>query len=87
MPRSVQLLTEEMYNLLMQQRVNWMLQHWLDTVSNNPFETRAWLEQQVATIATQPDFPLLQENQDLEDSLVLMGWGKPGPSSSCPAIV
>lgn len=73
-PRSVQLLTEEMYALLMQQRVNWMLKHWLEAVSNNPFETQAWLEQQVSTIASPSDFPLLQENQDLEDSLALMGW-------------
>ncbi len=73
-PRSVQHLAEEMYTLLMQQRVNWMLQHWLEAVSSNPFETQAWLEQQVAPIAAQSDFPQLQENQDLEDSLALMGW-------------
>lgn len=73
-PRSVQQLTEEMYLLLMQQRVNWMLQHWLEAVSNNPFETQAWLEQQASPITTQFDFPLLQEHQDLEDSLALMGW-------------
>lgn len=73
-PRSVQHLTEEMYTLLMQQRVNWMLQSWLEAVSNNPFETQAWLEQQVSEIANQSDFPVLQENQDLDDSLALIGW-------------
>ncbi len=73
-PRSVQFLTEEMYTLLMQQRVNWMLQYWLEAVSSNPFETQAWLEQQVSAIASQSEFPLLQEDQDLEDSMALMAW-------------
>lgn len=73
-PRSVHHLTEEMYALLMQQRVNWMLQQWLETVSSNPFETQAWLEQQLSVIALQSDFPLLQDDQDPEDRLALMAW-------------
>lgn len=73
-PRSAQQLTEEMYTLLMQQRVNWMLQFWLEAVSNNPFETQAWLEEQASAIAPKSDFPLLQDDQDLEDSLALMNW-------------
>jgi hypothetical protein len=73
-PRSMQHLTEELYPLLMQQRVNWMLQSWLEAVSSNPFEIQEWLEQQVSAIASPTEFPLLQENQDLEDPLALMGW-------------
>jgi hypothetical protein len=73
-PRSMQQLTEELYALLMQQRLSWMLQSWLEAVSNNPFEIQDWLEQQVAAIASPTEFPLLQENQDLDDSLALMAW-------------
>jgi hypothetical protein len=81
-PRSIQLLTEELYTLLLQQRVNWMLQSWLEAVSNNPFEIQAWLEQQVraccfadtARVVSPAEFPLLQENQDLDDSLALISW-------------
>ncbi|MCY7393867.1 MAG: hypothetical protein LH647_20920 [Leptolyngbyaceae cyanobacterium CAN_BIN12] len=64
-PRSTSRLTEEVYLVLIKQRVNWMIQTWMQTARTNLAETQRMLETKLNCCETHPvDVPILDEDID-----------------------
>ncbi|PZV17875.1 MAG: hypothetical protein DCF22_02980 [Leptolyngbya sp.] len=64
-PRSTSRMTEEVYLVLIKQRVNWMIQTWMQTARTSLAETQRMLETKLNSCETHPiDFPVLDEDID-----------------------
>jgi hypothetical protein len=73
-PRSVTRLSEEVYFVLMQQRVNWMIQQWLEDVNDNLEQTQELLISFCQQLGSSGDYPMMDFEVDLEADYGLMQW-------------
>lgn len=73
-PRSVTRLSEEVYFVLMQQRVNWLIQQWLEDVNDSLEQTQERLVSQYQRLGVSSDYPLIDFEPDLEEDYALMHW-------------
>lgn len=73
-PRSVTRLSEEVYFVLMQQRVNWLIQQWMETVNDSLEQTQELLVNYFRGLSALSDYPLIDFEPDLEEDYALIQW-------------
>jgi hypothetical protein len=65
-PASTKMLTETFYPSLMQQRVNWMIQQWMEETGNSQVATQALLVTTLSEAYPNSDYPLIDQD-DIND--------------------
>ncbi|MBL1175987.1 hypothetical protein [Pantanalinema sp. GBBB05] len=73
-PRSVTRLSEEVYFVLMQQRVNWLIQQWMEEVNDSLEQTQEFLVNHWQRLGMSSDYPLVDFELDFEQDYGLMQW-------------
>ncbi|MGI0488825.1 hypothetical protein ACN4EK_25725 [Pantanalinema rosaneae CENA516] len=73
-PRSVTRLSEEVYFVLMQQRVNWMIQRWMEDVNDSREKTQALLVSYYQRLSSPNDAAPIDFDPDGEEDYTLMQW-------------
>jgi hypothetical protein len=68
-PCSIEQLDESTYQLLMQQRVNWMIQQWMEETNSSQRETQHLLDRTLLQLAPAQHIPTIEENEDQEYAL------------------
>lgn len=73
-PASMQSLDGQTYKTLMQQRVSWMIQRWMNEVPSSQLDTQRLLATKLSELHSYQEYPIIDQDETETEEEALMRW-------------
>jgi hypothetical protein len=72
LPASIGNLDEQTYKVLMQQRMSWMIQKWME--DHSQLETQRLLATRISELHSYQEFPIIDQDENEDEAAALIRW-------------